>query len=299
MDDKALWNLIRQALAALRSYYEPVIERHIAESGLDGRAWGLLLAALTFEPDNTTPAHLMIRGPYTAAEHYLARLRAAAEAGFLIEVAPGEFQLSSKGRSWTERFIQEVRAAMDAADPLPAADGRRLASLLGQLAKNSLESPPPPDTWSIRLSFQLMPEPEPPLPYFEQAASCLSAYRDDAHLAAWQESGVSATALEVLSYLWRGQASSFADLKEHLANRGHPEQVYVDALDELRAHRYVMGSNEALRLTRAGRLFREKVEEDTDGLFYAPWPLLSQEGRSELVSILERLRDGLREKSPG
>jgi len=78
MNDHALWNLTREALAVIRTHYEPVMERIIAESGLDGWTWGLLLAALTFEPETTSLARLQVRGPYTATDAYLARLAAAA-----------------------------------------------------------------------------------------------------------------------------------------------------------------------------------------------------------------------------
>ncbi|MDP2976702.1 MAG: hypothetical protein Q8N45_10895, partial [Anaerolineales bacterium] len=75
------------------------------------------------------------------------------------------------------------------------ADSQRIALLLCRIVEKSLETPPPPDTWSICLSYKLMPETEPPLPYIEQAVSCLNGYRDDAHLAAWKPGGLDAPAL--------------------------------------------------------------------------------------------------------
>jgi len=54
MDEHKLWNLTLEALAAVRTHYEPVIERFIAESGVT--TWGLLLMGLTLEPETTSPA---------------------------------------------------------------------------------------------------------------------------------------------------------------------------------------------------------------------------------------------------
>ncbi len=291
MDDHALWSLTHEAWAALDAHLEPIVERLSAESGVDHAAWGLLLAALTFEPETTTPARLRMRGPYTAAEGYRTRLAAAVEKGYLTEVTPDEYRLTDAGHTETWRFIEELRAVMADVDPLPPADSQRLAGLFDRLVQSSLNTPPPPDTWSIRLSHRLMPDPSPPLPYTEQAISCLAGYRDDAHLAAWQPSGLSATALESLTLLWRGEADSLDAVCEKLAYRSHPRQVYAGALAELRERGFVAGPDGAPQVTEAGQTFRDQVEADTDRYFFAPWTCLDDAEKAELAGLLTRLRD--------
>lgn len=294
MNDLSLWNLMREAWTALSDHFEPVIEKLVTDSGLEARTWGLLLASLTFEPDNTTPAHLMVRVPYTSAETYLKRLEKAADMGYLTEVANGEFYLTPVGRAETQRFIEQARLAMKAADPLPLTDSRRLAALLDHLVHSCLNTSTPPDVWSIRLSHRLMPAYDPPMPFIEQAFSCLSAYRDDAHLAAWQASGLTATALESLTYLWRSQANSLDGLVELLASRGHPRPVYVAAVADLRRRKYVASIKGKLRITAEGKRFREQVEVDTDRYFYRPWTALSAAEKAEMEKLLLRLGDGLK-----
>lgn len=297
MDEHTLWNLVHEAWAALGLHFMPIFKRLSAEGGLDSPTWGLLLAALTFEPETTTPARLQVRGPYTAAEGYLARLASAAEKSYLVEVAPGEYRLSDTGRAEAQRSIEEARAAMAEADPLSLADSERLANLLDRLVQASLATTPLPDTWSTRLSHKLMPAASPPLPYIEQAISCLAAYRDDAHLAAWQPSGLSATALETLTLLWRDEADSLDALCERLAHRGHPPQIYAEALAELREHGFIEGPDSAPHVTEAGQAFRDKVEADTDRYFFAPWACLDDAKRADLTDLLSRLRDGLKESA--
>lgn len=304
MDEHKLWNLTLEALAAIRAHYVPVAERITVESELDGWTWGLLLAALTLEP--MTPSRLQVRGPYTAAEGYLARLAAAADKGYLAEVAPGEYCLTEFGRAETQRFIEEMRAVMAEADPLHLADSERLASLLDRLVQACLNTPPPPDTlrlrsgqaWCISLSHRLMPAASPPLPYIEQAISCLAAYRDDAYLAAWQPSGLSATALDTLTFLWRGEADSLNALCERLSHRGHPRRVYAQALAELRERGFIRGPDSAPQVTGVGRTFRDQVEADTDRYFFAPWACLDDAEKTELADLLTRLQDGLKESAP-
>ncbi len=303
MDERKLWNLTREAVAAIRTHYEPVIERIITESGLAGRTWWVPLAALTFEPETTTTARFQVRDPYTAADAYLTRLIAAAEKGYLAEVAPGEYRLTDTGRVEAHRFVEGLRAAMAESDPLPLADSERLINLLDRLVQASLATPPPPDTlrlrsgqaWCISLSYELMPAASPPLPYIEQAISCLAAYRDDAHLAAWQPSGLSATALEALTFLWRGEADSLDALCERLAHRGHQRQVYTQALAELRERGFIEGLDSAPQVTEAGQSFRDQVEANTDRYFFAPWACLGDAEKAELTGLLTHLRDGLKE----
>jgi len=294
MDNLALWNLIHEAWQAIFPHYDPVFARHATESGLEGPVWSLLLAVQTFGPEAISPALLLVRGPYTAAYSYLTRLEAAAAKGYLMQVAPGQFRLTDLGRAHVDRAVKEARAAMAQADPLPTADSQRLAELLDRLVQACLNTPPPPDTWAIRLSYTLMPERTPPLPYTEQAISCLNGYRDDAHLAAWQPSGLSATALETLTLLWRGEADSLDSVCERLVRRGHPRQVYAHALVELRARGFVEGTDDAPHVTEAGRAFREQVEADTDRYFFAPWICLSEADKDELADLAVRLRDGLK-----
>ena len=295
MNDHALWNLTREAVAAIRTHYEPAIERIIAESGLDGWTWWMPLAALGFEPETTTPALLQVRMPYMAGDLYLTRLTAAAERGYLAEVAPGEYRLTDIGRVEIHRFVGQLRAAMAEADPLSEADSERFINLLDRLVQASLNTPSPPDIWSISLSHKLMPEASPPLPYIEQAISFLASYRDDAHLAAWQASGLSGTALETLTFLWRGDADSLDALCERLAHRGHPRQVYAQALTELRERGFIEGPDSTPQVTEAGQIFRDQVEADTDRYFFAPWGCLDDTENAELLDLLTRLRDGLKE----
>ena len=164
-----------------------------------------------------------------------------------------------------------------------------LVSLLGRLVKECLETPPPPDTWSIGLSNKLMPADDPAMPYIEQAISCLSAYRDDAHLASWCSSGLSASAMESLSLVWRGQVNTFQELTRKLEFRGHPDSIYLDALAELRERELLEGSRNYLRLTGTGEQFRTQVEATTDQYFFHPWACLTSSEKDIMAALLPKI----------
>jgi len=289
MDNQSLWKLIRDSWIKIQASFNPAIKPLVAKSELNIREWMLLLAALTFEPEDITPSHLMVRGPYTSSDQYLTRLEHVAEKGFLLRVSKGRFNLSPEGREAAFEFIKGVREAMVSAKLLPTQESLILAEMLERLVNNCLDTPPPPDTWSITLSHKLMPAIDPPMPFIEQAISCLSAYRDDAHLASWQSSGLSAIALESMTLIWRGQVSTLDELTEKLSFRGHPQEVYIVALAELRARSYLSGYRNVLRLTEEGKMFRDSVEAKTDQYFFSPWTCLTEADKSKMAEILNQM----------
>lgn len=290
MDDHTLWKIIRDGWIIIRRSYDPTVRNMIAESDLNIRQWMLLLAVLTFEPEDTTPSHLLIRDPYTSCEQYQIRLEQVAIKGYLKQVSEGRYRLSDKGRRSILEFIKNLREAMLSVDLLPEPEAKHLAEMFSKLVVSSLETPPPPNPWSINLSYKLIPAADPPVPYIEQAISCLSAYRDDSHLAAWRSSGLSAIALESLTLYWQEQVKTLEDIIEQLSFRGHPERIYADALDELRDRGFVSGFRNAPYLTEVGRSFRDEVEVKTDHYFYHPWKSLTNSEKNSLAEILNNIQ---------
>lgn len=186
-----------------------------------------------------------------------------------------------------------ARQAMDSGNPLSADDTKQLAEYMARLVFTSVETPPPPDKWSIKLSMKLLPEEENSLSYIEQTFSCLGAYRDDSHLAAWQSSGLSATALEALTLVWRNEANSLDQLYEKLSYRGYTREVYSDAIAELRDRKYLSGVLSALRVTHEGQRFRQQVEDKTNQYFFTPWACLNVQEKKSLAGLLTKLLDNL------
>ena len=294
-----VWELIKATWFELSRGYEPVLEMAAKDAGLDLRMWGLLLAVVTFEPEDTTPAHLMVRIPYASPESYYVRLEAAAKQGFLHEIESGKFLLTSKGRDVTMKLVAIAREQMMKLNPLSTDDVVVLSGYLERLVNASLSTPPPPNTWSIQLSCKLMPDVKSTLAYVEQAVSALEAYRDDAHLAAWQQTDLSATSLETLTLLWKGEASSLDKICARLVRRGHSGNVYQNAIDVLRSQGLVGGSVDALWITGSGRVFRNQIEDDTARYFFTPWSCLSEDELRNLHDILLKLNSRLKNANMG
>ena len=112
---------------------------------------------------------------------------------------------------------------------------------------------------------------DPPAGSFAQldaAVYGLWQVRDDCHMAAWRASGRTGPEVEVLTRLWREEAAddaALADLLTHL----RPEDVTA-TLARLRKDGLV--ERNALKTTAAGAGVRQKIEDETDRLFFTPWP---------------------------
>jgi ribosomal protein S19E (S16A) len=296
MDVLKIWELIRHTHAHLIKGYEPALQSVSQAAGVEPHLRGLLLAVLTIEPESITPSHLLVRVPYYTPEVYSERLDKLAGLGFLEKMEENaHYRLNPAGRDVVHRLITAARQSIVSLDPLPPDAGQRLAELVGRLVDASLNAGPPPGNWSIKLSSKIMPSIQPPLPYTEQAFSCLVAYRDDAHLAAWRDTGLSAMALEELTLLWQGAVASYDEICKKLTYRGHSCHIYSMMLQELRHLGFVDGPDHDLRLTSAGRMYRSNIEELTDRYFFAPWRTLGKSEQQELYDLLQQLHTAIAE----
>lgn len=297
MENLTLWQLINETWHRMAKQFEPVIENEAQKIGIDLRVWGLLLAVMTFRPDNTTPAHLMVRSPYTAVESFLSRLNEAKDLGLLEELEAGKFRLTAKGEQVTSRLISVGRRKMDEMDKLAEDESTQLVVFFRRLVKNCISTPHPPDTWSIRHSCKLLPSEKPPMPYIEQSMTALAAYRDDSHLAAWRHTGLSAAALETLTLFWHGEVTSVDTLCEKLEHRGHACKVYQKSTHDLKARGYLKGPHDNLRMTETGRFFRNRVEDDTNNLFFSPWYCLDEADKSRMADLLNLVNHKLSQET--
>jgi predicted transcriptional regulator len=282
-----VWEELNVIWQKIKAVYRPALSSELSESKISRSDWGLLLAVLKFEPEETTPGHLMIRNPFTAAEVYRERLEELTSAGYLRKTQAGKFVLTSTGRELTERLINNARNAMDRITLNPDESVDMIFDSLNRLLQASLEAPSPPNNWSIGLSYKLMPPAYRRIPYIEQTITCIAAYYDDSYLAAWRKSRLSATALETLTLFWRGEANSYDTLCDRLAHRGHSCDVYAGIVDDLRALEYVKGSNDDLWITPTGRLVRIQIEDDTEKYFYNPWKVLEDDEKTRLLRLLQ------------
>jgi hypothetical protein len=295
----ALWPLALEALQALGMHYAPAMDDAAARFGLPSPEWyGWLLPALILEPEPISSAGLRVRAAYTAPQIIDERLLTAAAQGFLIPVSETEYRLTEPARVVARGVIDAAYAKMATLEPIPPDELEHLAALLGRLVGSCLAGPEPPGRWCIAWSRRSdAGDAAAVVQRIDQYLSDLGAYRDDAHLAAWQPLALDGIAWEALTFIWRGDATTLDELTQKLERHGYSRAEYAEALDDLVARGWVAGEAGAYRVTPAGQEIRQAAEDLTDDYFYAPWSCLDKQDVEELQDLLIRFRAGLRNRA--
>ena len=287
---------VSQAIFALtRSAADPVIES--VNAGQQGAVFALM-SATGVAPKAVTAADVVRRFPYSAVSIQEKPLAVAAELGYLTPTADGAYRLTDAGQAALNRLLVAFQQRLGELEPALAAaisidDLAYTADDLMRLADACRTSAI--DTWGTQMSHNLAAKkPVVALAHIDQAIDDLTAFRDDAHIAAWRPYNISAPAWEMFTFLWRGEVKNAVEFAEKAQRRGHTPEVYAAALAELIDRGWVQAaSDETYTLTVTGREVRDMAEVETDRLYFAPWAVLSDTQLTSLAERLTRLKAGL------
>jgi hypothetical protein len=303
MFDVEFYNLLMEAFDAL---YNAGNARHTRSGALPeqpailqlraGRAespgWFLIQAA-EFDPEPLTVASLRVRDVYASDRIVQALLELMASEGWLDRSMHDTYALTAKGRAILQQRIQAQRELIAGLEPQPADAIAQLAALLGQLIEASLAAPVPPGSWCLAHSRRRAPaNDDPALLRIAQYFSDFNAFRDDAHMAAWQSQQLDGYVWEAFALVCGGEADSAATLFDQLAYRGFSVGEYAAALEILTRRNWLEPATLAntYRVTAAGHTARALVEQLTDSFFYAPWSCLPEAKVAELRALLLQFR---------
>lgn len=283
------WPQCLSLIGRLADCYLPSVEAAAAQLNL-GAEWHLFLAAPVFEPDPLSVERLQVRSPYTNPQHVTRQLTKLAQAGFFAPAPEGGYRLTPSGSRALQDIYQTAYAAMAAFQPLPAEKMERLAELLERVVTACLAAPEPPGKWCIQHSLRSVSG-QPVSVRIDQHLTDISAYRDDAHLAAWRPYGVSGPAWDALTCLWQAAADTPAAIQQRLARRGFAASDYAAALGDLSALGWVETDGSTWLITELGARMRSEAEERTDTYFSAPWGCLSSAESDELARLLDEIQE--------
>ena len=287
MDRTEMWPHALETLMALGAHYVPAMEKAADDAGAERGVWGLLISALTFEPESITNAKLQRRNPY---QDYARLLADATGQGFFQLESPGVYRLSDLGRTVGTEIILAAYARMQTFEPLRVEQMQYLSVLLRKLVVASHTSPEPPGKWSLTHARRIDPGQNAPLIIqVDQYLSDLAAYRDDAHLAAWQEHEFDGPTWETLTLFWKEEVDDLDSLVERLSYRRFPKEVYVTALQHLEMKGLLVKDAEKYKISRTGKELRSAAEKKTDAYFYTPWDCLDAEELEALKVLLGKL----------
>jgi hypothetical protein len=235
------------------------------ELGIDRPAFAFVVGGVALQSDDG--AHLVdIFNPYpTVFDGNLASASAARAAGLTEEVG-GRWRATPKGRELFARVRKEADAFLATLEPIAKADIQRLADLLARGLVAIERSDVPKD--HIPRSARFRGDAKIPMVALENAVFGLWQARDDCHMASWREAGFDGPTFDVLTRVWRSEATSDDELATKLTGQ-KPEDVRA-ALARLRKDGLV--KPDVLAVTERGRDARQRIEDETDRRFFAPWP---------------------------
>jgi hypothetical protein len=208
--------------------------------------------------------------PYaTQWDQHLPASSAARDAG-LVEEKSGRWDLTPAGHDVVKRVRREADAYLDSLpSPLPADELARLASLLARAFEaiaGGLDK-----RWHSHIprAARMTGDGTRPMVALENAIVGIWQARDDCHMAAWQQAGLDGPTLDTLTRVWRNEATSEADLASKMTSQ-RPADV-AGELTRLRRDGLV-SAGDPPRTTDKGAKLRQGIEDETDRLFFSPWP---------------------------
>jgi hypothetical protein len=240
------------------------------ELGLDRASfiWAINLSyrgdrGASAEPGDLTSVYGTIPGRWLP-------MAAAARGAGLAEERNGRWYLTERGRGLAAAMHEAARAHYASLTPLPKQDLDELARLLDKAFFAAAKSPEPAKRQHTPFAFAYRGD-EPPEGSFAQLDAAIYGLwqvRDDCHMAAWRATALTGPEVELLTRLWREEAADEAALADLVPHQG-PKDVEA-ALTRLRSEGLVEAG--ALKTTSRGAAARQKIEDDTDRLFFTPWP---------------------------
>ena len=243
--------------------------RAMEKLGLDRPSYFFAMDLATQDPRGARPQDIG-NSAYRTTDDALRTTAAAGESAGLLTWADGRWALTANGAA----AVSELRHAIDAhyasLAPIAKDELDRLAALLDaayQAAATSKE--PATREHTPRAARYRWQEPSSAMARLDAAIYGLWQVRDDCHVQAWRDAGLTGPALDVLTRAWKGEATTEDELIAKITTQ-RPEDVR-SALQQLRAAGHLT-AGPTLELTPKGTASRERIEAETDRYFFAPWP---------------------------
>ncbi|TMF27463.1 MAG: hypothetical protein E6I28_03410 [Chloroflexi bacterium] len=198
-------------------------------------------------------------------------MAAAARGAGLAEERGGRWYLTGKGRELAREMRDAARAHYATLAPIPKDELALLARLLDRAFESGVKASEPRERMHTPFAIAYRAGDDPPDGSFAQLDAAIYGLwqvRDDCHFAAWRASRLGGPELEVLTRVWRREAEDPTALAELLP---HQRAEDVDAsLARLRERGLIAPG--VLRATDEGAETRQRIEDETDRLFFTPWP---------------------------
>ena len=243
--------------------------RAMERLGLDRPAYFSTIDLGTQDPRGARPQDIQ-NSAYRTTDEPLRAPFAAAESVGLVSWHDGRWSLSDKGRI----VLDELRHAIDGhfagLSPIGTDELERLARLLDDALAACVAAPEPRTReHTPRAARYRWQEPSSAFARLDAAVYGLWQVRDDCHVQAWRDAGLTGPTVDVLTRVWRKESATEGELASKISTqnaedvRASVQRLRVDGL---------LTPGPDLALTPNGASVRDRIEAETDRYFFGPWP---------------------------
>lgn len=228
--------------------------------------------------------------PYNIVVPILDRLPRLVKLG-LLEQTGDAYSLTPAGRGLLTRVEHSANDYAAGRMRLPNGELQQLAAALYAISEQLRQAPEPENKAHQERIARLrrFDDRDAPAVQLEYALYGLWMARDDAHNAAWRAAGFRGPPFDLLSRVWAGDASTVEGLVELTRDSLRPEDIAA-LLDELERAGYIVVTLPDVALTGHGREVRAAIEQETDRVYFAPWPDLDTQWlRDRLQQVVDAL----------
>lgn len=298
MTQSARWylDIADEFFTGIGAHTNAVFDQFIEETGgLEGPDLFFVQVVYGFAPEPITPKHFLKRTPYVNPESVKQQLDKAAERGWLEAAGDGQYKLTAKSKEVAENLFALAEQTFGDFETLPDADLKRIVELLSKVVSKAGERPEPAAQWALAWGQKFDKGHSAPLMVqVRRRMLDLIYYREGGHIAAWQPYGVNGQAWEVLTYLWRDEAGTAAELAEKLSYRNYDEAAYAAVLTDLAERGWATQKDGKFVITQEGKRARQEAEDTTDRYFDTPWVALDKAETKELKGLLKKLAQAVK-----
>lgn len=243
--------------------------RAMERLGLDRPAYFATIDLGTQDPRGARPQDVQ-NAAYRTTDEPLRAPFAAAESAGLVTWHDGRWSLTEAGRRTLDEFRRAIDGYFGGLSPIGSEALERLAGVLDD-ALGACVAAPDPETreHTPRAARYRWQDPSSAFARLDAAIYGLWQVRDDCHVQAWRDAGLTGPAIDVLSRVWRREAATESELATKMATQT-PSDVR-GSVSRLR-DAGLLSDGPGLALTPAGTALRERIEAETDRYFFDPWP---------------------------
>ncbi len=259
---------------------------------------GVVQVAYAVRPGSISPQDYITRSPYTKPETFETNLAGSAERGWLEATGDGQYAISAKGVEVVKRFVEGLNDSLRGVPVLQDSDMKRLYALMERVVDKARALPEPAEKsyldWGKHFQKAFVVEGAPKLVWVRRRILDMFAFRDDVHIAAWKAYEKSGQVWEAFTFIWRGDATTAAELVEKLPFRSYDEESYTIALKDLADRGWIVAEDGMYVATEKGEQLRQEAEDATNRYFDVPWAALDEAETEEIKSLLGKLAEAVK-----